>query len=152
MVLMPEREEGDYAIYLDDFAVAACRTLPAALHPLLETFDLAAAVSFQPDYLANWPAQTYEINVGDASLAARREAFRRHERQIRFSLERLQQVRLSPAGIDILSYRLVLAPLWLGHYQHSGTRHTVAVNGQRGDLRGETPPGGLGRWLSRLFT
>lgn len=149
--LAPEREEGDYAILLDDFPVAACETLPAALHPLLQGFDFDAVAPFQPDYLANWPAQTYEIAVGDASLAARREAFRRHEKKVRLSLERLQQVRLSPANIDVYSYKLVLLPLWLAHYGDGGKRYTVAVNGQTGEVAGETPPASLGRRLSRLF-
>ncbi|MDT8306675.1 MAG: hypothetical protein RRC07_12130, partial [Anaerolineae bacterium] len=67
-VFLPQREEGDYAILLDDYPVAACKTLPAALHPLLRRFDFEAAVPFEAGYLANWPAQTYEMAVSDASL------------------------------------------------------------------------------------
>ncbi len=147
----PEREEGDYAILLDDFPVAACDTLPAALHPLLQGFDFDAVAPFRPEYLASWPAQTYEIAVSNASLAARREAFQRHEKKVRLSLERLQQLRLSPAQIDVYSYKLVILPLWLAHYEEGGKRYTVAVNGQTGEVTGEMPPASLGRRLSRLF-
>jgi hypothetical protein len=149
---VPERDEGDFAIFLNDLPAAACKTLPVALHPLFDTFDLTAAVPFRPEYLANWPAQTYQIAVGDASLAARREAFRRHEKHVRASLESLQQVQLSPAHIHILSYKLVLAPLWLAHYERGGKRYTVAANGRTGDVQGQAPPAGLGRWLSRLLS
>jgi hypothetical protein len=145
----PVREEGEYAILLDDYPVPACKTLPEALHPLLQQFSWAAAVAFTLDYLANWPAQSYEVTVGDASLAARRAAFQKHETGVRRSLARLQQVTLSPAHIDILSYRLALVPLWLGHYPHEGKRYAVAVNGQTAAVLGEEPPG-LRRWLSRL--
>lgn len=148
---VPEREEGEYAVLLDDYAVAACKMLPAALHPLLRRFDFDAAVPFDASYLANWPAQTYEINVGDASLAARRAAFEKHEEKVRRSLARLQQVRLSPAHIDILSYKLLLVPLWLAHFEHDGKRYTVAVNGQTGAVLGEEPPRGLRGTLSQLF-
>lgn len=148
---VPQREEGDYAVLLDDYPVAASKMLPATLHPLLRRFDFDAAVPFEASYLANWPAQTYEINVGDASLAARRAAFKQHEDKVRRSLARLQQVRLSPAHIDILSYKLVLVPLWLAHFEHDGQRYTVAVDGQTGALLGEEPPRGLRGRLSRLF-
>jgi ribosomal protein S27AE len=150
-VFAPEREEGDYAILLDDYPVAASKALPVALHPLLQRFDFDAAVPFDASYLANWPAQTYEITVGDASLAARRAAFERHEKQVRRSLARLQQLRLSPAHIDILSYRLLLVPLWLAHFEHDAKRYTVAVDGQTGTVLGEEPPQGLRAALSRLF-
>jgi hypothetical protein len=145
----PVREEGEYAILLDNYPVAACKTLPEALHPLLQQFSWKDAVAFAPDYLANWPAESYEITVGDASLTARRAAFQQHEASVRRSLARLRRVTLSPAHIDILSYRLALVPLWLGHFQHEGKRHAVAVNGQMGAVMGEEPPG-LRRWLSRL--
>jgi DNA-directed RNA polymerase subunit RPC12/RpoP len=151
MVLAPEQEEGDYAIWLDDFPVAACHTLPPALTPLLQGYDFDAVVPFGPDYLAGWPAQTYQITVGDASLAARREAFQRHEERVRLALERLQQLRLSPANIDVFSYRLVLVPLWLAHYSTGGKRYVIAVNGQTGEVQGERPPQSVGRWLSRLL-
>jgi DNA-directed RNA polymerase subunit RPC12/RpoP len=146
---VPEREEGDYAILLDDYPVPACKTLPSALHPLLQQFSFAAAVPFDPDYLANWPAQTYQVTVGDASLQARRAAFQQHEELVRRSLARLQQLHLSPAHIDILSYKLLLVPIWLGHYDYRSTRYAVAVNGQTGAVLGEQPAPGLRRWLAR---
>jgi hypothetical protein len=149
-VFVPERQEGDYAILLDNYPVPACKTLPSALQPLLQQFSFEAAVTFDPGYLANWPAQTYEVTVGDASLQARRAAFQQHEELVRRSLARLQQVRLSPAHIDILSYRLVLVPLWLGHYDYESSRYAVAANGQTGTVLGEQPAPGLRRWLARL--
>lgn len=142
------REEGDYAILLDDYPVAACKTLPEALHPLLQQFHWEDALAFATDYLASWPAQSYEITVGDASLAARRAAFQEYEDRVRRSLGRLQQVTLSPAHIDILSFRLALVPLWLAYFQHEGKRYAVAANGRTGDVTGAAPPG-LRRWFWR---
>ena len=150
-----ETVSGSHTLFEDDVLVAACRTLPAALAPLLQTFDLDGLVGFEEEYLAAWPAQTYEIAVGDASLAARKQAYDRGRKEVRQRHDGLSNRRFSSAGITIISHKLVLLPLWLGHYRYEGEVAMLAINGQTGHVQAERAPasgllGSLGRWLDEL--
>lgn len=147
---------GQRAVYVDDFVVPACRTLPDELEGVVRTFDLSQLVAFDPSYLAAWPAQSYEVTVGDASLKARRHAYDRGRRHVRESHDDLQNLRFSSAGITILSFKLILLPLWIGQYQEQGRPAMVVVGGQTGKLLGKRSRRsglvrGLQRWISDLL-
>jgi hypothetical protein len=94
--------------------------------------------------------------VGDASLKARRHAYDRGRRHVRESHDDLQNLRFSSAGITILSYKLILLPLWIGQYQEQGRPAMVIVGGQTGKLlvkrsRRSGLVRGLQRWISDLL-
>jgi len=152
---------GSYSVFYDDYLVPGCETLPAGLaRAAIERFDLAQVVSFERAYLAAWPAQTYEINVGDASLAARRGVMERKRRDVLARLDgKVSKIRLSTAEMAVDSYKLLLLPLWIGRYTLAGQTYTVVANGQTGAVGGKRPrrPAGeslaetaarfLGKWL-----
>lgn len=143
---------GDHPVYEDDLVVPACDTLPRRLVLLLQTFDLDALRSFDDAFLAAWPAQTYEITAGDASLAARRVAFRNGREDVRRSHRALSNLRFSSAGITILSHKLILLPVWLCHYRQAEATAMLALNGQTGRLLAEhRPRSGLLSSLRRWF-
>ena len=147
---------GSHPLFLDDVVVPACSTLPKELAPLLRSYELDDLVPFDEEYLAAWPAQTYEIAVGDASLVARQVAFRRGQDETRRSHEGISAMRFSSAGITIISYKLILLPAWLAHYRYDGRAYALAVNGHNGRLLAQRQPpdgllGGLGRWIDGLL-
>lgn len=147
---------GSHPLLVDDVLVSACHTLPNDLHPLLRTFDLEALVPFEEAYLAAWPAQTYEIAVGDASLAARQVAYRRGKKEARRSHDNVSAMRYSSASITIISYKLILLPVWLARYRYDGNVYTLGVNGQNGRLLAQREPstgllGDLGRWFDEFL-
>jgi len=93
--------------------------------------------------------------VGDASLAARKQAYDRGRKEVRQRHDGLSNRRFSSAGITIISHKLVLLPLWLGHYRYEGEVAMLAINGQTGHVQAERAPasgllGSLGRWLDGL--
>lgn len=147
---------GEEPLMLDDLIVPACDTLPESLQRVVQRFDLGPMVAFDPSYLADWPAQTYEITVGDASLQARQEAYRLARRSVRRRHDDVHEIRFSSAGLVVLAYRLILLPLWLGSFSSKGQRFTIAVDGHTGKLFAQHPgPGGpfweVREWISRLM-
>ena len=147
---------GNDPLFVDDVVVPACSTLPREVQPLLQTFDLDALVPYDEDYLAAWPAQTYEIAVGDASLAARKVAYKLGRKSVRRSHRQLSALRFSSAGITIISYKLILLPVWLAHYGYDEHTYALAINGQNGRLLAQREPspgllGGVGRWFDKLL-
>ena len=134
-----------------DVVVPASRALPAVLSDEVEIFDLSQLVAYDPAYLANWPAETYQVSLSDASLAARWRALQRLRRDAEGGL--FGQVNLSELtsmDITIERYQLVLLPFWRTTYIYQEKRYAVWINGQNGRVRGETPHP-LGDKLARLF-
>jgi hypothetical protein len=116
-------------------------------------FQLDTLAAYDPGYLADWPAEVYQISVADASLAARRQAWERARRVIRTRLK-IHQVRdltLSSAGIAIESFKLILLPIWVGSYPYQDEDYKVVVNGQTGTVRGVRPRGGLRKLLDDIL-
>ena len=108
----------------------------AALH--FDTGSLAAS----PELLAGWPAELYRLPVADASLRAREEALRRAKDTLYLrSEEELHDLTVSSIGLAVVSYKLVLLPVWVATH---GERQLV-ISGQASDDQGEALRGPLGR-------
>jgi predicted RNA-binding Zn-ribbon protein involved in translation (DUF1610 family) len=131
----------------DDVLTPASNTLPQEMASAVGSFYLDKLVPYDPGYLADWPAETYDVSVADASIKARAKVRK-------LVAERLGKwigdfgpgvVRLS-----VISFKLIIVPLWIVRYVHEERRYTILVNGQTGVVQGEKPSRGILGWLSRL--
>ncbi len=128
-------------VYFSDLLIPASRHLPEACRPGLAHYNLKELVPFSERYLADWPAETYQVTVGDASLEARMCAFQKEQERVKVRLM-LQQVRdlsFNSLGLIVESFKLVLLPAWLAYYTLDGKRCDVLVNGQTGQVTGPRP-------------
>lgn len=112
---------------VEDVAVPASRKLGESLADEVERFDLGAQVAYDPRYLAGWPAEMYQVSPADASLVARQKVIAR-VRGIQGGVEQ----KLS---LHVISFKLILLPLWIARYRDKRGEYTVIVNGQTGTLR-----------------
>jgi predicted RNA-binding Zn-ribbon protein involved in translation (DUF1610 family) len=129
--------------------VPATRKLARVLAPLLPGFDLEASKSFDPRYLADWPAELYDVPVDDASLEARSQAFKQIKSEVKGSLQSTNILSISSAGMTIESFRLVLVPVWLARIHRD---EPVLINGQNGAVAGEKAgKKGLLDWLADVL-
>jgi DNA-directed RNA polymerase subunit RPC12/RpoP len=134
--------------------VPAARELPPDLAAVVDGFRLEDAAAYDPRYLADWPAETYEISVSDASLEARRIALARLRADIADLADeaiRPDAITVSPIGLAVESFRLLLVPVWLIRFTCDGERFAAAVNGQTGEVRAQRPLRGIARWLKGLL-
>ena len=147
-------------IFYDDIPVIATRRLPKKLAQEIDNFDLKQVLPFDPGYLADWPADTYQIPAAEASLAARKRAWD-DAREIVGAQMRDQvagpfgdsnvEMTFSSAKMIVDAFKLIFVPLWMIHYHYQGQTYAVVVNGQNGHVRGQKPPGGFRRWLKGLW-
>ena len=146
-------ENGSYPIFYDNVLVPASHTLSADLAKEVNNFRLDALVPYDPGYLANWPAEIYQLSVSNASLSARRQAWEQARRQVatRVRIHHVKDLTVSSAGMVIESFKLILSPVWVAHYHYQGEDYKVAVNEQTGNKRGKRPQGGLRKWLDGIF-
>ncbi|MBP7998346.1 MAG: TFIIB-type zinc finger domain-containing protein [Chloroflexi bacterium] len=136
------KREDSALITEDDYLVVASHKWPEPLQKWVHEFDLAALVPYDPRYLADWPAERYQIPLGDASLKARAAIITPIKNRYTQMMEQSRNFGLAPDnGLVVEGYKLILLPLWLGHYELEGERYAVMVNGQTGMVRGLRPQG-----------
>jgi DNA-directed RNA polymerase subunit RPC12/RpoP len=137
----------------DDLVVPASRALPVSLARALIEFRLDGdeVVPYHPAYLADWPAETYEIPVANSSLVARRRVLDDARKRVNYrTFGNARDVRASSSHLVIESFKLVLLPLWIAHYRDKDKQYTIVVNGRTGAVYGQKPARGfrkLWAWL-----
>jgi hypothetical protein len=144
-----------YPVMYNDVAVPASRKSGALLEAALPAYRLGDAVAYHPRYLADWPAEVYEISMSDASLEARARSVRRMQRQVAEYLQTayagVKTLTTNSAILSAESFKLVLVPAWITTYTAGPQLRQALVNGQTGSVHGEDGPKGPLDWLARLF-
>lgn len=146
-------KSGNRATYANDVIVPASHRLTKSLAQEIRQMPLDALAPYAPGFLADFPAETYEISVGDASLVARSEVFAREKRNAEIQvLEQYRDLRVNSAGLMIESYKLILVPMWVTHYRMEGKQYGIVVNGHTGNLCADKPQTGIGGWFANLLS
>ena len=136
------------------FLVPASRKLPPELAPIVDGFRLDGVAAYDPHFLADWPTETYEISVSDASLEARGKSLACARKEIvDLADEGLQpdSVALNSIGLAVESFRLILVPIWMVRFTYDGQSFAAVVNGQTGEVRAQRSLRGLRKWLADLL-
>lgn len=144
---------GSRPIFANDVAVPASRKLPAALVREINNFSLDQLMPYDPRYLANWPAEIYEITMAAASLEAREQTLEKMWPLVANTVvneDPVENVTMS-SRLAIESFKLILVPLWTAHYTEREKRFDALINGQTGRVRGERPRGVVRKWLDWLL-
>jgi ribosomal protein S27AE len=145
-----------YPVLYNDVAVPASRKSEALLRAALPAYRIGDAAAYDPRYLADWPAEVYEISMSDASLEARARSVRRMQRQIgeylQTAYDGFSTFTTSSAILSAESFKLVLVPAWITTYPTGAQLRQVLVDGQTGSVHGEDAPKGPFDWLGKLFS
>ncbi|MEA2008357.1 MAG: hypothetical protein U9O54_04495, partial [Chloroflexota bacterium] len=126
----------------DDVLIPGSQSLSAKTIDEIEPFKLKEVVEFKPEYLAGWPALTYDVPLSKASLLARKRVVKKVRRDLHVRvLPHRQKRNLQTGGVHWMdmTFKHVLLPLWIGSYWYQGERYQVLVNGQTGKIGGEKP-------------
>ena len=150
-------ERGDISIFVDDLIIPAAQKYKNYLR-LIENYDLHKTKPYNPRYLSNWSAETYEIALSTAALEARSRAYQTEKKKIKQRMYALRNFRSSSANLAITSYKLLLLPVWMTRYPYDEEEYLVLINGQSGAVTGDLPKklqpksekGFLG-WLDEIF-
>jgi len=129
--------EDGYPVQVNDLPVPASRNLAQVMSVLLPTFDLNEIKPYKAQYLADWPAEVYDVPMGDASLEARSQAFRRLKQELPVFLDPLKLISTSSQGMTVDSFKLALLPVWVARVSLEGRERLVLINGQKGAVAGD---------------
>jgi hypothetical protein len=150
------RVNDSYPVQINDLPIPASRKLSAVFLRLIPSFELRGIKPYDPRYLANWPAEVYDIPMAEASLDARVQGLSRYKRDLPSLLDPIKVISTSSAKMTVESFRLNLLPVWLTEIQFDGRQHLVLINGQNGTAASDLPgrkkeEKGLMDWLGELL-
>ena len=123
------------SVSLDDLLVPASKPLPKSFKKMMPFYNIEKIVSYDPKYLSNWLAETYQIKLSDAALTARAIAVEQTKQEIKNdAIYKISKIKIKSAHLFIHSYKLILLPLWIGQYRLDGKRYEVIINGQSSEV------------------
>jgi hypothetical protein len=130
---------GDYR----DQLVSASKGLSENEANQLEPFDLGLCQSYDEALIAGWPAERPSVADAQADATARAEFTEREGREISAFLPGDEQRGLQwGTELEMGEIELFLLPVWIARYKHKGEVFRLLVNGQTGEVVGETPTSG----------
>src|SRR5690349_5363744 len=133
------RISDSYPVQMNDIPIPASRKLSAVFLRLIPTFELKGVKPYDPRYLANWPAEVYDIPMAEASLDARSQTFKHYKNDLPNLLTPIQLISASSAKMTVDSFRLNLLPVWITELLLGGREHLVLINGQNGTISSDLP-------------
>jgi hypothetical protein len=150
------RVHDSYPVQVNDIPIPASRKLSAVFLRLIPTFELRGVKPYDPRYLANWPAEVYDISMAEASLDARAQTLSHYKRDLPNLLTPTQLISTSSAKMSVDSFRLNLLPVWMTELPFGGREHLVLINGQNGMVASDLPEkkkdsSGFTEWLKDLI-
>jgi DNA-directed RNA polymerase subunit RPC12/RpoP len=124
----------------DDILINASRGLPPDLVEQLGRFDLHALVPYQPQYLAGWRAEEYQIDLLAGWEHAQEEVEKGQWSRCRGDVpgDTHRDLRVRNTISDV-RYKHVLLPIWVLHYRFRERAYTVLIHGQTGRIVGKAP-------------
>ena len=131
---------GRVARFFDDVLVLASRSLPKKFTDALEPWDLTRLEPYQPEFLAGFRAEGYQVDLDEGFREARVIMDRQIERDVKFDIggdrQRIEGVDTQVAAV---TFKHVLLPVWLAAYKYRGETYRFVVNGTTGRVQGERP-------------
>lgn len=126
----------------DDILISGNQAITPKDIRALSPFKLKEIVEFQPEFLAGWPALTYDIPLSEAALGGREQVIREARRNLhRRVMPGKEKRNLTTGAVNWsgMTFNYVLLPLWIGQYRYKGQDFNIVMNGQTGEISGEKP-------------
>jgi LSD1 subclass zinc finger protein len=130
---------GEVERFHDDVLVMASRTLPDGDGAVMR-FNLKGLVPYQPEFVSGFQAEAYQVTLREGFPIAKRridEAVAMLVRQdIGGDQQRIVSIDTRYSGA---TFKHVLLPVWISAYRYRDKVYRFIVNGQTGEVSGESP-------------
>ena len=124
----------------DDVLVLASESLPTSLRGAARAWNLKALVPYKPEYVSGYLAEAYRIGLREGYPIAKQEidaqVYDLVRRDIGGDQQRVHRVDTRYADIR---FKHVLLPVWISAYRFRDKTYRFLVNGQTGEVAGESP-------------
>jgi len=131
---------GEVARRFDDVLVPATKSVNEARLNALEPWDLPALCAYDPEYLAGFKAQRYQIELPAGFEKAKQVMEGLITQDVRRDIggdeQRIDHVDTATSNE---TFKHLLLPVWIGAYRFQGKVFQVVVNARTGEVQGERP-------------
>ena len=131
---------GQVARRFDDVLVPATKSVNEARLNALEPWDLPALCAYDPEYLAGFKAQRYQVELPAGFEKAKQVMEGVITQDVRRDIggdeQRIDHVDTATSNE---TFKHLLLPVWIGAYRFQGKVFQVVVNARTGEVQGERP-------------
>jgi len=124
----------------DDVLVMASKSLPSGIAAAVMHFNLGALVPYQPEFVSGFQAEAYQVTLREGFPIAKQSidaaVHERIRRDIGGDQQRIHSVATRYSDVK---FKHVLLPVWISAYRYRNKVYRFLVNGQTGDVSGESP-------------
>ncbi len=136
---------GEVSHFHNDVLVPGSRNTVggAAISNKLTTWNTAELVPYQEEYITGFQAEAYSVGLQAAFAVGKQGIDATVQSLVRADIGGDEQRILSlNTHYSHLTFKHVLLPLWLSAYLFKGKTYRFVVNGQTGEVAGESPKSG----------
>jgi LSD1 subclass zinc finger protein len=109
----------------------------------LRTWNTRDLVPYQEEYITGFQAEAYQVGLKASFVTAKQLIDSKVEQLVRADIGGDHQ-RISSLNTQYshLTFKHILLPLWVSAYIYGGKTYRFVVNGQTGEVQGESPKSG----------
>ena len=137
--------------FIDDMIVFATDKVRHPFIAKVQNFHFEKLVPYAPEYLAGFAAERYTVGLNDGWERAKvlidkklKHDIGQYERQLHRG-DTVREVKLSTNYYNV-TFKYILAPIYLATYKYGNRTYNVAINGQTGETFCDNPS-----WRWKLF-
>lgn len=135
---------GIYERFIDDETVYASKKTTNRFIKVASTFDFSKLRKYSPEFIAGFLAERYTIGLDEGWDIAKEQIKIKLKNEIgsmekkRHHADSVSKVTFNTAYSKV-TYKYVLAPIWIANFKFKEKVYNIVVNGQNGQIRGEAP-------------
>ncbi|MBR1797443.1 MAG: TFIIB-type zinc ribbon-containing protein [Clostridiales bacterium] len=135
---------GIYDEFIDDEVVYASTKTKDSNIKAVSSFNFEKLRDYDPQFIAGFAAERYSLGLDDGWSQAQVSIKRRLESHIservrsRYNADRVSNVKVS-TSYDNITFKYLLAPIWISNFKFNGQIYNFVVNGQTGRIAGKSP-------------
>ena len=135
---------GIYERFIDDETVYASKKTTNRFIKAASTFDFSKLRKYSPEFIAGFLAERYTIGLDEGWDIAKEQIKIKLKNEIgsmekkRHHADSVSKVTFNTAYSKV-TYKYVLAPIWIPNFKFKEKVYNIVVNGQNGQIRGEAP-------------
>lgn len=124
----------------DDIVVMASKTVSGSLKGAAMAWNLKGLVPYQPEYVSGFRAEAYQVGLREGFPVAKEtidaNVYSLVRRDIGGDQQRVHRVSTQYSDVK---FKHVLLPVWISAYRYHDKVYRFLVNGQTGEVSGESP-------------
>lgn len=135
---------GIYEEFIDDMIVYASTKTTDPNIKSVSTFDFKKLRTYSPEFVAGFAAERYTLGLENGWTQAKvkiQSLLKNHlgsKLRKQYHADKVGTINLS-TSYDNITFKYVLAPIWLANFKFRDKVYNFAINGQTGKVAGKAP-------------